>query len=126
MLIRVETPNDDLSAATRLRVEERVRFVLRRLRMQVMQVHVRLRDINGPRGGVDQSCQITLATDQHGTLVVQAVQNQALGALEVALKRASAALVRAWQRQRRPVRGLSLVRRQSWAAATVPAAGGAA
>lgn len=112
MLIRVETPSDDLSTETRLRVEERVRFVLRRLRMQVMQVHVRLRDINGPRGGVDQSCQITLATDQHGTLVVQAVQSQAMGALEVALKRASGALVRAWQRQRRPVRGLSLVRRQ--------------
>ena len=115
MLIRVEAPCDDLTFETRQRVEERVRFVLRRLRMQVMQVHVRLRDINGPRGGVDQSCQITLATDQHGTLVVQAVQSQAMGALEVALKRATGALVRAWQRQRRPVRGLSLARRQTLA-----------
>lgn len=110
MQIRVETVRDELSTDARQRVEERVRFVMRRMRAQVMQVHVRLRDINGPRGGIDQSCQITLATDQHGTLVVHAVQRQAMGALEVALKRASLALVRAWQRQRRPVRGLSVAR----------------
>jgi hypothetical protein len=53
---------------------------------------------------------ISLATDQHGTLVVHAVQRQAMGALDVALKRASGALVRAWQRQRRPVRGISMAR----------------
>lgn len=112
MQIRVETVRDDLTTDTRQRVEERVRFVMRRMRAQVMQVHVRLCDINGPRGGVDQRCQITLATDQHGTLVVHAVQRQAMGALELALKRAAGALVRAWQRQRRPVRGLSMARRQ--------------
>ena len=115
MQIRVETVCDDLNTDARQRVEERVRFVMRRMRAQVMQVHVRLRDINGPRGGIDQSCQITLATDQHGTLVVNAVERQAMGALELALKRAAGALVRAWQRQRRPVRGLSLARRQALA-----------
>jgi len=111
MQIRVETVCDDLNTDARQRVEERVRFVMRRMRAQVMQVHVRLRDINGPRGGVDQSCQITLATDQHGTLVVHAIERQAMGALEVALKRAAGALVRAWQKQRRPVRGASMARR---------------
>ena len=116
MQIRVETQSEDLTAEGRQHVEGRVRFVMRRMRAQVMQVHVRLRDINGPRGGVDQACQITLSTDQHGTLVVNATQRQAMGALEVALKRASAALVRAWQRQRRPARGMSLVRRQTFAA----------
>lgn len=115
MQIRVETAADDLNGDARQRVEARVRFVMRRMRAQVMQVHVRLRDINGPRGGVDQACQITLSTDQHGTLVVNATQRQAMGALEVALKRAAGVLVRAWQRQRRPVRGLSLARRQALA-----------
>ena len=64
MQIRVETARDDLDGDARQRIERRVRFVMRRMRAQVMQVHVRLRDINGPRGGVDQSCQITLATDR--------------------------------------------------------------
>lgn len=113
MQIRVETVCDDLSSDARQRVEERVRFVMRRMRAQVMQVHVRLRDINGPRGGIDQSCQITLATDQHGTLVVHAIERQAMGALEQALKRASSALVRAWQRQRRPLRGVSMARQSA-------------
>lgn len=112
MQIRVETGRDEFGADTRQRVDERVRFALRRMRAQVMQVHVRLSDVNGPRGGVDQRVQITVATDQHGTLVVHAVQRQAMVALEVALKRATAALVRAWQRQRRPVRGAALARRQ--------------
>lgn len=112
MQIRVETHGEDLTSEGRQHVEGRVRFVMRRMRAQVMQVHVRLLDVNGPRGGVDQRCQITLATDRHGTLVVQAVQRQAFGALELALKRAAGALVRAWQRQRRPARGVSLARRQ--------------
>lgn len=115
MQIRVETAQDELNEDTRQRVEARVRFVMRRMRAQVMAVHVRLRDINGPRGGVDQSCQITVATDQHGTLVVHAIQRQSMIALELALKRAAGALVRAWQRQRRPARGLSLARRQALA-----------
>jgi len=107
MQIRVETARNDLDGDVRQRIERRVRFAMRRMRAQVMQVHVRLRDINGPRGGVDQSCQITLATDQHGTLVVHAVERHAMGALALALKRAAGALVRSWQRQRRPVRGLA-------------------
>lgn len=115
MQIRVETERDQLNGDARQRIEARVRFVMRRMRAQVMNVHVRLRDINGPRGGVDQVCQITLATDQHGTLVVNATERQAMGALELALKRAAGVLVRAWQRQRRPVRGLSLARRQALA-----------
>ncbi len=117
MQIRVETARDDLDGDARQRIERRVRFVMRRMRAQVMQVHVRLRDINGPRGGVDQSCQITLATDQHGTLVVHAVERHAMEALAQALKRAAGALVRSWQRQRRPVRG--------WARRQALAAGGA-
>ena len=38
MQIRVETVRDDLTTDTRQRVEERVRFVMRRMRAQVMQV----------------------------------------------------------------------------------------
>lgn len=104
MQIRVETPSAPAPAEWHGLAERRVRFVMRRLRDQVMHVHVRLADVNGPRGGVDQRCQLSLATQAHGTLVVSATQSDPMAALNAALRRAASALVRQWQRQRRQAR----------------------
>lgn len=87
-------------AQWREQVERRVRFVLRRLRTQVQQVHVRLEDINGPRGGNDMRCQISIVTEGHGTVVTHATRVSAWPALDAALKRTTDALVKLWQRQR--------------------------
>jgi len=84
--------------------ERRLQFAMRRLRGEVLQAHVRLVDVNGPRGGVDQRCQIQLTTDGLGTVVVHATRRHAVQALEAALKRATTALVRQWQKQRRIAR----------------------
>ena len=84
--------------------ERRLRFAMRRLRSEVLQAHVRLVDVNGPRGGVDQRCQIQLTTDGLGTVVVHATRRHPVQALEAALKRATTALVRQWQKQRRTLR----------------------
>lgn len=84
--------------------ERRLQFAMRRLRGEVLQAHVRLVDVNGPRGGVDQRCQIQLTTDGLGTVVVHATRRHAVQALEAALKRATTALVRQWQKQRRTAR----------------------
>ena len=107
MQIRVETPNTPAPAGWRGLAEQRVRFVMRRLRDDVMHVHVRLADVNGPRGGVDQRCQLSLTTQAHGTLVVSATQSNPVAALNAALRRAASALVRQWQRQRRQTRPMS-------------------
>ena len=77
---------------------------MRRLQSELMRVEVRLVDVNGPRGGVDQRCQLSLTTEAHGTVVVSAVRGKAAGALNAALRRAASALMRLWQRQRRPAR----------------------
>jgi hypothetical protein len=84
--------------------ERRLRFAMRRLRGAVLQAHVRLVDVNGPRGGIDQRCQIQLTTDGLGTVVVHATRRHAVQALEAALRRATTALVRQWQKQRRTLR----------------------
>jgi hypothetical protein len=84
--------------------ERRLRFSMRRMRTQVLKAHVRLVDLNGPRGGIDQRCQIQLTTDGLGTVVVHATRRHAVQALEAALKRATTALVRQWQKQRRIAR----------------------
>lgn len=79
--------------------ERRVRFVLRRLRSKVQQVHVRLRDLNGSRGGPDQVCQVSIVTDGQGTLVASAVGAHPRQALDAALQGVANALTRSAKRR---------------------------
>ena len=84
--------------------ERRVRFVLRRLRGKVQQVHVRLRDLNGTRGGPDQVCQVSIVTEGQGTLVASAVGAHPRQALDAALHGVATALVRSFKRRRSTAR----------------------
>jgi hypothetical protein len=106
MQIQIDNPNTPAMTPSEWRslVERRVRFVMRRLRSEITHVHIRLVDVNRPRGGVDQLCQLKLDTEAHGKVVVTAIQNNAPAALNAALRRAARTLVRQWQRRRRPVR----------------------
>lgn len=108
MQILIESPRGPQASAEvvqwRAVAERRLRFVMRRLRSELLQAQVRLEDVNGPRGGVDQRCQVHLTTDGLGTVVVHATRRHATQALDAALKRAAHALVRLWQKQRRPAR----------------------
>jgi hypothetical protein len=104
MNILIESSRSGESKDWRPVAEQRVRSVLHRLQGQVQQARVSLRDINGPKGGVDKECQITLTTDGHGTLVIVSKAEHVQGALNLALQRATHALARLWQRKRRPTR----------------------
>ncbi len=88
------------SPGLRRQAERRLRFVTRRLRWLVPQARIQLRDINGPRGGVDKRCQVELRTSGAGTIVVTAVARHWHEALDRALNRAARSLVRAWRRAR--------------------------
>ncbi len=75
-------------------VDERTRFVLRRLACKVPLVRVGLKDLNGPKGGVDKSCRIELALPGSGKLIVgarakvwEAAVNRALACAWRALNR---------------------------------------
>ena len=63
---------DPQAASLRDLAVHRLQLVLRRLRLLVSRARLRLSDINGPRGGVDKRCQVELATDSAGTLVISA------------------------------------------------------
>lgn len=84
--------------------ERRVRFVLRRLRGKVQQVHVRLRDLNGRRGGPDQVCQVSIVTEGQGTLVACAVGAHPRQALDAALQGVTTSLVRNFKRRQQTAR----------------------
>lgn len=104
MNIVIESSRSGAAPDWRRTVEQRVRLALHRLQGQVQQARISLRDINGPRGGVDKQCQILMTTAGHGQLVIVSRAEHAQGALNQALQRAMHALTRSWQRRRRPMR----------------------
>jgi len=53
--------------------------------MPVRKVHVQLRDLNGPRDGVDKSWQLRIALAAAATLVVEYRSSSAFAAIDSAL-----------------------------------------
>ncbi len=104
MQVQIESAHAGEANGLRAALDHRVRFVFRRMQDKVRQIHVSLHDVNGPRGGVDKRCRVTLKLDAHGLLVVSAQAPSASLALDGALRRANRSLVRLWQRRRRPLR----------------------
>ncbi len=80
--------------ALRAQAESRVRIATQRLSSFVSRAVVRLKDLNGPRGGVDKLCQIQFNTANGGVLVVSSRGADWRATLEVALARASHTLSR--------------------------------
>lgn len=78
--------------------ERRVRFVLRRRVSLVPRVTLSLSDVNGMRGGVDKRCRVVLQTAGSGTVVVTALARTWRNAIDGALARAAASLLRDWRR----------------------------
>ena len=58
MRIRIRT--DFALRNQRTLVERRIRFALSRFEPRIASIDVRLRDINGPRGGIDQQCRLVV------------------------------------------------------------------
>ncbi len=91
---------------------DRLRFVFRRMSQQVQTVRVSFTDVNGPRGGIDKHAQIQLHLDAHGTVIVGATHSNWRSALESALRRIAAKVVKtltqAKRPKRQPLRALSL------------------
>lgn len=69
-------------------VTRRLSAALSRWTDAVHQVVVRLRDDNGPRGGVDKVCLIQLEFGHGAPLAVQAMSTDFYGAVDLAARRA--------------------------------------
>lgn len=83
---------------------DRLRFALRRMAQQVSTARVRFTDVNGPRGGVDKHAQIQLHLESHGTVIVGATASNWRTALEDALRRIVAKMVKTLTQAKRPKR----------------------
>ena len=100
MQIQIHTHQFDLTEAIRLYIEQRVAFALGWSRDELLKIHFRLADINGPRGGIDKSCQVILRFKGKKDLVVEDTQTDLYLAIDRALERASRSLARQLAKQR--------------------------
>ncbi|WP_051304897.1 HPF/RaiA family ribosome-associated protein [Chitinilyticum litopenaei] len=96
-------------------VMNRLRLALDRLLLKVGGITVRLTDVNGPRGGIDKTCQINLTVPGHKPIVVTERSVDLLAAIDRATHVAARSLSRMMKRDER------LLRRRKGAAA-LPAA----
>ena len=93
-----------LTQGFRRQIEHRLGAAFGRFAHAVTRVRVRFADLNGPRGGVDKRCQLSVALRPGGRVVVEAEAERVDLALTEALSRASAVLARQLGRSGRPAR----------------------
>lgn len=81
-------------------VERRLEYSLGRFARRITEVHVRLADVNGPRGGVDQQCRITVHLHPRGEVMVEDCAADAESAVTQAASRAGQVVRRELDRRR--------------------------
>lgn len=91
------TLDDELKA----HIEQRLRFALDRFEDRVSRVTVHLQDVNGPRGGVDQECRVTVALKPRGGVRVRGTDRDPFTLTTRAARRIGQVVGRALDRRRR-------------------------
>jgi putative sigma-54 modulation protein len=92
MNLHIYSKGFKLTDAIREYAESRTRYAITRISYKVSSVKVILSDENGPRGGVDKKCQISLKMEGFNDLVVQEMDEdlyEAISRCTVRLRRVS-------------------------------------
>ena len=99
MRIHVKALGFQTGAVLERHVLRRVQAALSHVAGQLGRVVVRILDANGPRGGLDKTCSIQLATPGRPVLVVSAVADDYYAAVDLASRRVGRAASRMLQRR---------------------------
>lgn len=90
----------NLSSELKGHIEKRISFALNWARYQMLRVSVRLDDINGPKGGLDKSCQIQISGPGIPPVVVKDTESSIRTAIDKAADRIGHTLSRKLGRKR--------------------------
>lgn len=101
MLIHMRSQDIDLIGAMQRHLERRVRAALGSSATHVRSVTLGFSDVNGPRGGADLRCAITVDLIPRGSVRAEATSSDLLSAVGRALARARRSVHRGAQRSRR-------------------------
>lgn len=99
MQVIVESSDSQAPELRELAVR-RVRFALRRLAWLVPRARIRLSVVAGGHSGVDKRCQVELMSVDREPVVVTSIARHWHVAVQSAVSRAAASLLRHWDRKR--------------------------
>lgn len=106
MQIRMVAMEFSITPSLREYLEQRLRSAFTPLRGRIAGIVVRLRDLNGPRGGCDMQCQVSVTMPGRPEVVIKEVQENMYNAIDRAAKRAACRVGRLVRRQQLGVRSV--------------------
>ena len=113
MKIEVRFRGLEASEALRHHVVRRLHFHLGRFGQAVTVASVRIGDVNGPRGGIDKRCQISVQGPALGSLRIVELSADPYAAVDAATERLGRSVARGLDRGRGPRQGGPSIRRTS-------------
>lgn len=98
--MQIEICSREIKVSERLHdhIERRVHFALERFAERIRKVRVQVRDLNGPRGGVDKSCQFVISLLPASTVVLETRGSDIYAAIDCLAGRAATSIVRRLKR----------------------------
>ena len=100
MTITIHARGFDLTDGIHDHVHRRLRYALGRFSDRFTRVAVRLSDVNGPRGGVDKRCLVTVGVPGQPDVVVAASKTDLYEAVDRAASGAGRSLIKRLKRLR--------------------------
>ena len=89
MQTNIQARGFSLTDALETHVHNRIGFTFLHASNRVHRVHVRLSDLNGPRGGVDKRCLVEVRLEGLPVVIVEDVQSDMYTAIDRAVGRAA-------------------------------------
>ena len=106
MLINIQSRGFPLSAALKEYVESRIRLAMERYRDKIAHIQITLFDVNGPKGGEDMRCKISLKPSGLPSIVVQETAPDMYDAINICTHRLKRSTDRYFNRIRQRQKGL--------------------
>lgn len=100
MNLQISGREEKVSDRLREHIERRVKFALQRFAQHIRKMHVQLRDLNGPRGGIDKSCKLTIFLLSGAAMVLEERGPNAYGAIDCLVDKAARIIVGRLERKR--------------------------
>ncbi|SIO65886.1 Ribosome-associated translation inhibitor RaiA [Singulisphaera sp. GP187] len=93
--------NYELQDELKDHIERRLRFALGRFASRIERIAVRISDVNGPRGGIDKRCRISIGLIPKGVVMIEGAGDDPFILVADAAKRARQSVRRNLERRRR-------------------------